>query len=345
MKTKSQDTQANPICSICIANYNGATVLADCLDSVMSQKDAPSFEIIVHDDASTDDSVKLLRTHYPQVIIVESKNNVGFFISNNRMVERARGDFILLLNNDAALHEDAIASLYDHAMIQRPQGILTPPQYDWRTGKLVDRGCFLDPFYNPIPNLSADRNDVAMVIGACLWLPRELWHKIGGFPEWMVSIAEDMYLCCVARLFGYPVQVTRSSGYRHWQGMNFSGRQTECSLLVSTYKRRILSERNKTITMLIASPASLLSVVFPSHIILLGIEGAVTSLFTKNRKLFTEVYLQLPFLILNVRRKILFFRRRIQKNRVVGCSFFLSKFRLVPRKLILLLQFGLPEVN
>jgi GT2 family glycosyltransferase len=111
MKITHNDRGKRTLCSICIANYNGEHVLADCLDSLFSQRGAPPFEVIVHDDASTDGSLQLLRESYPQVAVIESHVNVGFCISNNRMVERANGEYILLLNNDAALMPDALATL------------------------------------------------------------------------------------------------------------------------------------------------------------------------------------------------------------------------------------------
>jgi GT2 family glycosyltransferase len=345
MKTKRTNVEKSQLCSICIANYNGEHVLADCLDSLFSQQGAPPFEVIVHDDASTDGSIRLLREHYPEVVVIESKVNVGFCISNNRMVDRARGEYVLLLNNDAALMPYALATLLEHARQQTPRGILTLPQYDWRTGHIVDRGCLLDPFYNPVPNLSPDRHDVAMVIGACLWLPRRLWHKIGGFPEWMGSIAEDMYLCCIARLLGYPVQVTKSSGYRHWQGMSFSGKLTDENKLVSTSRRRSLTERNKTLTMLITCPGYLLPIIFPMHLATLCFEGIIVTVFGGNQKLFTKVYLQLPRFIWQRKKYMLQVRKQVQNKRVIKSKIFLAGFKWIPWKLKLLLSFGVPIVR
>ena len=60
--------------------------------------------------------------------------------------------------------------------------ILTLPQFDATSGELIDRGCLLDPFFNPVPNLDPKRSDVAMVIGACLWIPKDLWDEMEGFP-------------------------------------------------------------------------------------------------------------------------------------------------------------------
>ncbi|MGH8213193.1 MAG: glycosyltransferase family 2 protein, partial [Rhodanobacteraceae bacterium] len=86
---------AAPACSVCIANYNGAHMLAECIDSVLAQEGEVPLEIIVHDDASTDNSIELLRNRYPQVEILASNDNVGFCVGNNRMVAHARGEYVL----------------------------------------------------------------------------------------------------------------------------------------------------------------------------------------------------------------------------------------------------------
>jgi hypothetical protein len=161
----------------------------------------------------------------------------------------------------------------------------------------------------------------------------------------MESIAEDMYLCCVARLYGYPVQVTKSSGYRHWQGMSFSGKRTEENRLVSTYKRRALSERNKTITMLLTCPSFFLISVFPIHMIFITFEGTIVSMFTANINLFHRVYLTLPLSIWKHCRIVGKLRRKIQHNSVIGSKKFLSTFKWFPWKLKLLFRFGIPSIN
>ena len=176
---------SEPLCSICIANYNGAGLLADCIASIRAQQTDACIEIIVHDDASSDASVEILINDYPDVELLASKMNVGFCVANNRMANIARGKYILLLNNDAALYPDAIQALLQQARTIGEQAILTLPQYDWESGTLVDYGCQLDPFYNPVPNKAPDKPEVAMTIGACMFLPRNLWRKLGGFPPWM----------------------------------------------------------------------------------------------------------------------------------------------------------------
>jgi GT2 family glycosyltransferase len=124
---------------------------------------------------------------------------------------KARGEYILLLNNDAVLLPNAISTLYKEASRQDIPGILGLPQYSFFTENLIDRGILFDPFVNTVPNFSTKITDVGMVIGACLWIPRALWAELGGFPEWLHTLGEDMFLCCLARLRGCPVKIIHTS--------------------------------------------------------------------------------------------------------------------------------------
>jgi GT2 family glycosyltransferase len=335
---------ANPVCSVCIANYNGVAMLADCLESVLAQQGDISVEIIVHDDASTDDSLAYLRTTYPQVEVLASAKNVGFCISNNRMVAHARGKYVLLLNNDAALFPDAIAALLDVAD-RRPPGILTLPQHDWISGVLVDRGCLLDPFYNPVPNLDMERRDVALAIGACLWMPRDKWNELGGFPDWMESIAEDLYLCCLARTRGMTVQTTSRSGFRHRLGASFGGARIQDKRLKSSFRRRRLSERNKTFALVIFTPTSIFWPLLTVHLLTLLLEGLIISLVRLDYRIFSNIYANVPVALLRNRKMLVAIRRTVQDARSVSGRIFFHAFSPWPRKLTMALRFGIPRIT
>jgi GT2 family glycosyltransferase len=175
---------------VCIANFNGINVIDDCIRSVINQIGSIPVEILIHDDASTDGSTSYIKARYPEARIIESQINVGFCIANNRLAEQAQGQYILLLNNDAALLPDALQTLLCEAERLNTSAILSLPQYNAQTGDLIDIGCLLDPFLNPVPNQNPQRNDVGMVIGACLWISRKLWNELEGFPEWFESIGK-----------------------------------------------------------------------------------------------------------------------------------------------------------
>ena len=334
-----------PRVSVCIANYDGEALLPDCIASVLAQDTDAAIEILVHDDASRDRSVELLRTRWPQVHVIASEENVGFCVGNNRMVTAAAGEYVLLLNNDAALQPDAIRQLLAEAERNGGPAILTLPQYDWDTGALVDRGCLLDPFFNPVPNLDAARDDVAYVIGACLWCPRTAWHVLGGFPEWMESIGEDLYLCGLARLRGMPVRALCTSGYRHRQGATFGGNRAGEAGLRTSKKRRRLSERNKTRALEILTPGDGMWLLLSTHLLLLALEGFVLSLIKRDRDLWQDVYwpaLSAPVLEDTMLSAL---RRDVQATRTITAMQWFATTRWQLRKLMLLFQHGTPDIR
>lgn len=334
-----------PDVSVCIANYNGMAFLDACLDSVLTQEGSLRVEIIVHDDASTDDSVLHIRSNFPQIILLESVINVGFCTANNRMAEKASGKYLLLLNNDATLFPDALRTLHTAAQ-STDAAVLGLPQYDMANGKLIDRGSLLDPFLNPIPNLDSRTTDVNMIIGACLWIPHMLWNEIGGFPGWFGSMAEDMYLCCAAKLRGHPVIALRESGFRHHVGASFGGGKIgDDQKLVTSLKRRTLSERNKSFVMALVYPAPMFQFIFPLHLLLLLLEGALLSIVKRDWSLMKKIYIACVRKLWEERATLIRLRRQIQASRKIGRFEFFKGFQALPHKLVMLLRHGLPKIS
>lgn len=333
-----------PIVSVCIANYNGVQFISGCIASVLAQDCSFSVEIIVHDDASTDGSVQHIRDRYPQVMLLESAENVGFCVANNRMAQAAEGEYLLLLNNDAELYPDALSTLFKEAQNGFKPAILSLPQYDFDTGELLDIGCLVDPFLNPVPNLDSERHDVAMVMGACLWIPRALWQKFGGFPEWFGSIAEDLYLCFRARLAGYSVRALGISGYRHRVGGSFGGGKVQQGRLTTTRRRRALSERNKTFVMIMSIPGICPLFLLPLHLFILCLEGMSVAIVLRDPSLFFDIYASVFTGLIRNRRRLWQQRCMLQEHRRIPVSIFFAPFTIWPRKLQMLLRYGLPRV-
>lgn len=338
-------TSVKPVVSVCIANFNGMEMIDDCIRSVLEQHKDIVVEILIHDDASTDASVSHIQKNYPEVRLIVSEVNAGFCIANNRMASQAKGEYLLLLNNDAALYPDALSKLLHAAKNIGKPAILTLPQYDATTGLLVDRGCLLDPFFNPVPNLDSNREDVAMVIGACLWIPKQLWGDLEGFPEWFESIAEDMYLCCRARLAGFAVRALQESGYRHWQGKSFGGNRVEGKRLASTFRRRALSERNKTFTMVMVCPSPIFYGLLPIHIALILIEGLTLAILKDNIEILNKIYISVAKDLWRDRIRLYEMRAKIQLDWRIGIWKYFAVFRCFPQKLRLLRKHGVPYVR
>lgn len=336
----------NPVCSVCIANYNGRDTISDCLRSVINQTADGNIEIIVHDDFSTDNSVEIIKKQFPLVKLIISQTNVGFCISNNRMVREAKGRYLLLLNNDAALFPEAIEMMLKYADSHLDAGILSLPQYDWRTGKFLDQGCFLDFLATMVPNQNKSRSEVAGVLGACLWISKKLWLDIGGLPEWFTAFGDDIFLCCQARLRKYRVVALPESGYRHWGGKSFPGGRLNVKKQSSTsLKRRMLTEKNKLAVMLIHFPWWMIILCLPAQFLFLLAEICLICLQQKQIghpvRFYTGVYTD----AWKNKKNIFALRKKTLLQRKTGWIKFFSLFRLFPEKIKMVWRHGIPEVK
>jgi GT2 family glycosyltransferase len=116
--------------SVIIVNFNGRNLLQDCLDSLEAQTRAPD-EVIVVDNASSDGSIELIHESYPWVRLIASKRNLGFAAGNNLGIRGARGDVIVLLNNDTVpspgFIESITAPLQRHENLSAVAGVLVFP--------------------------------------------------------------------------------------------------------------------------------------------------------------------------------------------------------------------------
>lgn len=99
-----------PLVSISIVTYNSGPFLKRCLDSVLAQ-DWPRLEVIVIDNASTDDTRSILESYQKRISVIWNKQNRGFCGGQNQGIRRAEGDWVLVLNPDAALTPAFVSSL------------------------------------------------------------------------------------------------------------------------------------------------------------------------------------------------------------------------------------------
>lgn len=100
--------------SIIIVNYNTKELTRNCLNSIYEQTKDINFEIIVSDNGSTDGSVEMIKTVFPQVILIENNVNLGFGAANNRGLKFAKGKYIFYLNSDTLLLNNAVKKFFDY---------------------------------------------------------------------------------------------------------------------------------------------------------------------------------------------------------------------------------------
>lgn len=111
--------------SIIIVNYNTIALTRQCIKSIIEHTSGLSYEIIVVDNASTEAGIDELRKELKDVVFVLSSENKGFAGGNNLGIERAKGEYILLLNSDTYLVENTLASTFNFLEQHKDIGVLS----------------------------------------------------------------------------------------------------------------------------------------------------------------------------------------------------------------------------
>ncbi|MFH1937874.1 MAG: glycosyltransferase family 2 protein, partial [Bacteroidota bacterium] len=94
--------------SIIIVNYNVKYFVEQCIHSIQNAVNGLTAEIFVVDNNSVDGSVRMIREKFPEVHLIENKDNKGFSKANNQAIRKAKGEYILLLNPDTILEDDTL---------------------------------------------------------------------------------------------------------------------------------------------------------------------------------------------------------------------------------------------
>lgn len=212
--------------SIIIVNWNVHELLDRCLASVYASDLAPgSFEIIVVDSASQDESVAMVRERYPAVRLLAQAENVGFTRGNNIGLAQAQGDFLLLLNPDTEVKRDALGIMLGYLRTNPAVGIIGPHtlnsdgshQSTRRRFPTLMTGIFESSWLaaaapsgveRDYRMLETDDDDISMVDwvqGSALMLRREVYQDIGGLDDAYIMYSEELDYCRRAKTAGWQV--------------------------------------------------------------------------------------------------------------------------------------------
>jgi hypothetical protein len=154
-----------------------------------------------------------------------------------------------------------------------------------------------------------------------------------------------MFLCCLARLRGYPVKIIHTSGFRHRIGDSLGGGKVVANRLSTSKKRRTFSERNKSFVIALTYPTPFFQLIFPLHLALLLVEGVLLCLVKKDIGLLRSIYISSIRSLWHERKRLYHLRKNIQSSRRISASRFFSPFTFLPYKLLMLIKYGVPEIR
>ncbi|MEC5157855.1 glycosyltransferase family 2 protein [Chryseobacterium sp. MP_3.2] len=186
-----------------------------CLDALMESN--YKTEIIIIDNNSTDDTCNIIKEKYPEVILIENKENKGFGQANNQGFEyglKNGSDYFFLLNQDAYVETTTIKSLVEQSLKNHEYGILSPIHFNYNGGELehyfsVFMSTAKTPFFFAEHILKKPREiyDTKFVNAAAWLIPRQTVLDIGGFDTMFFQYGEDDNYCQRVLYHGYKIGV------------------------------------------------------------------------------------------------------------------------------------------
>lgn len=230
-----------PTLSIIVISYNTLTMTLKCLHSVVSQTLATEFELLVVDNGSTDGSADAIEAECAaRLRLFRSPTNLGFAAGNNRAIQEATGEYLLLLNPDTEVLDGAIDNLLAFATAYPAAGIwggrtlfangLLNPSSCWNRMTAWSVFCQVTGLSKAFPRVSilnpeavsawwrGGPREVDIVSGCFFLIRRELWDRLGGFDPSFFMYGEEADLCLRARSLGARPMVTPNAVIVHHGG-------------------------------------------------------------------------------------------------------------------------------
>jgi GT2 family glycosyltransferase len=208
--------------SIIIVNYNGKVFLDKCLDSIKKTTPFSNLEVLVIDNNSDDGSVDLVKERFPEVKIIELKENVGFAAANNLAAIEAKGDLYVFLNNDTIVTNTWLSELVksvteNEKEVAIAQSLLLLGE----DGEVDSSGDFIDKYGRPYSSKlrnPSDGREILSARAASMIARKDIFWKLGGFEEDFFASFEDVHLGWKAWIAGYRVILASNSIVFHFAG-------------------------------------------------------------------------------------------------------------------------------
>lgn len=226
--------------SIIIVNYNVSYFLEQCLKSVYKALEGIEAEVFVVDNHSVDQSVAMVKAQFPQVKLIENKDNPGFSIANNQAIRKAQGEYILLLNPDTVVEENTFQKSIDFMERHPDAGGLGIKMIDGKGNFLPESKRGLPTpwvaFYKifglstlfprskrfaryHLGHLSAEENqEVEILAGAYMMMPKKVLDEVGLLDETFFMYGEDVDLSYRITQAGYKNYYLAESSIIHYKG-------------------------------------------------------------------------------------------------------------------------------
>ncbi len=266
--------------SIIIVNWNTRSIVCDCLRSIYQQGGEIDLEVIVIDNASTDGSVEMVKKDFPQVTLIENSQNRGFAAANNQGIAISKGRYVLLLNSDTIVLDNAIAKTVAFAD-SHPEAAVVGCRV-LNPDRTLQPTCFMFPsilnmllsstyLYKLFPKSKFfgrermtwwDRSDVRevdVVTGCFMLVRQDAIKKVGSMDEQFFIYGEETDWCYRFKQANWKILFAPGAEIIHLGGQSAKKRATT---MVVQLRKSILQFMKKHRGPLIYRIACLLTVIF-----------------------------------------------------------------------------------
>ena len=217
--------------AVVILNWNGAQLLEQFLPTVIEY--SPEADIYVADNASTDESVVFLKTHFPSVKVIQNPQNFGFAKGYNEALKHIVAEIYALVNSDVEVTENWLKPIIE-AFENTKTAIIQPKILDFKNKQLFEyagaAGGFLDQYGYPFCrgrifetiekdlHQYDDNREIFWASGACFFIRSTVYHELQGFDPDFFAHQEEIDLCWRAFNKGYAAQYISNSVVYHVGG-------------------------------------------------------------------------------------------------------------------------------
>ena len=225
--------------SVIILNYNVRYFLEQCVLSVQKALEGIDSEIIVIDNASSDDSCEMMKTKFPHIKLIENEANLGFPKGNNIGVAQAKGEYICILNPDTVVAEDTFSKILNSQLVTRnsqlgiigcklidgsgnflpesKRGVPTPWVAFTKIFGLYKISNYFGKYYAQYLSEN-ESGKVDILVGAFMMIKRELYLEVGGFDEDCFMYSDDIDLSYLVLKTGKSNYYFHETSVIHYKG-------------------------------------------------------------------------------------------------------------------------------
>ena len=237
--------------SIITINYNGLNDTCALIESIPFND---KMEVIVVDNASTNDEVSMINQRFPNVKTIKSNKNIGFAGGNNLGIKAAKGKYLFIINNDTIFKEFNVQALIDRLVSSKTIGIVCPKiRFAWPNNPIQFAG------YTPLSRITVRNQAIGFgeedhgqheiahptpyAHGAAMLIKRETIKKVGLMPECYFLYYEELDWSMMFTRAGYEIWYEPASTIYHKESQS-TGQNSPLRTYYITRNRLLLVKRN-----------------------------------------------------------------------------------------------------